>query len=79
LKIKLKGCHVDTIEVIEAESHSWTHSQNMTSRMYLKNGKSSEKGASTWKGTTLRVMMASRPKISSWPDGSTSPGNYGYD
>jgi hypothetical protein len=26
------------------------------------------------KGTTSRVMMASRPK----PDGSTSPGNYGY-
>jgi hypothetical protein len=23
-------------------------------------------------------MVAGRPKISSWPDGSTSPGNYGF-
>jgi hypothetical protein len=30
------------------------------------------------KGTTLRVMVASRPKVSFWPGGSTSPGNYGY-
>jgi hypothetical protein len=27
--------------------------------------------------TTLRVMVASRPKVIFWPDGSTSPGNYG--
>jgi hypothetical protein len=29
-------------------------------------------------GTTSRVMVASRPKLSFWPDGSTSPGNYGW-
>jgi hypothetical protein len=23
------------------------------------------------------VMMASRPKVNIWPDGSISPGNYG--
>jgi hypothetical protein len=26
--------------------------------------------------TTSRVMVASRPEVSFWPDGSTSPGNY---
>jgi hypothetical protein len=29
------------------------------------------------KGTTSKVMMASRPKISVLPDGSTSAANYG--
>jgi hypothetical protein len=28
--------------------------------------------------TTLRVMLASRPKVSVWPVGSTSPLNYGW-
>jgi hypothetical protein len=26
----------------------------------------------------LRVMVASRPNVNFWPDGSTSPGNYGW-
>jgi hypothetical protein len=30
------------------------------------------------KRTTSRVMVASRPKVSLWPEGSTSPGNYGW-
>jgi hypothetical protein len=30
------------------------------------------------KGTTSKVMAASRPKISFWPDRNTSPGNYGW-
>jgi hypothetical protein len=30
------------------------------------------------KCTTLRVTVASRPKDWFWPDGSTSPGNYGW-
>jgi hypothetical protein len=30
------------------------------------------------KGTTSRVMVASRPKARFWPDVSTSPGNYGW-
>jgi hypothetical protein len=38
-----------------------------------KNGRSA-----AWKGTTSRVMMAGRPKVSFWPDGSTSCGNYEY-
>jgi hypothetical protein len=25
------------------------------------------------------VMVASRPRVSFWPDGSTSPGNYGSE
>jgi hypothetical protein len=29
------------------------------------------------KGTTSRMMVASRPKVGFWPDGSTSPRNYG--
>jgi hypothetical protein len=28
-------------------------------------------------GTTSRVMVTSRPKVSLWPEGSSSPGNYG--
>jgi hypothetical protein len=38
--------------------------------IHLKNGRSA--------GTTSRVMGASMPKVSSWPDGYTSPANYGY-
>jgi hypothetical protein len=30
------------------------------------------------KGTASREMVVSRPKISFWPDGRTSPGNYWY-
>jgi hypothetical protein len=29
-------------------------------------------------GTTSSVMVASRTKVRFWPDGSTSPENYGY-
>jgi hypothetical protein len=29
------------------------------------------------KGTTSRVIVASRNKVNFWPDGITSPGNYG--
>jgi hypothetical protein len=37
LKIKLKGCHFDTVEVIEAEPQVVLNaSQNMASRMHLK-------------------------------------------
>jgi hypothetical protein len=30
------------------------------------------------KGLLRGVMVASRPKVSLWPDGSISPGNYGW-
>jgi hypothetical protein len=49
--------------------------------MHLKkwqNGRRARNGAYTWKGTTSRVMVVSRSKVSFWPDGSTSPGNYGW-
>jgi hypothetical protein len=35
-------------------------------------------GAYTCKWTTSSVMVTSGPKVSFWPDGSTSPGNYGW-
>jgi hypothetical protein len=57
----------------------WTPSQNRTSRMHLKNGRSTGNDACVQKGTTSRVVMeASRPKVISWLDDSTSPWNYGY-
>jgi hypothetical protein len=46
-------------------------------RMRLKSGRSDGNGEYARKGTTLRVMVATRPKISFWPDGNTSPENYG--
>jgi hypothetical protein len=47
-------------------------------RMHLKNRRSAGNSAYVQKGTTSRVMVASGPKVSFCPDGSTSPGNYGY-
>jgi hypothetical protein len=52
----------------------WTASQSTTSRM--QNCINARNGAHTWKGTTSRVMVASKHKVSFWPDGSTSSGNY---
>jgi hypothetical protein len=75
----LKGCHFDTINVIEAES--WAVLNILTEHDFqdaYKNGRSTEKGAYLQKGTTFRVLVASRPKVSFWPDGSTSPWNYEY-
>jgi hypothetical protein len=46
--------------------------------MYLRNCRSAGKSAYVRKGTASRVMVASRPKASFWPEGSTSPGNYGW-
>jgi hypothetical protein len=56
----------------------WTLSHNMTSRMHFKNDRSAGNSAYARKGTASRVMGASIPKVSFWPDGSTSPGNYGF-
>jgi hypothetical protein len=44
----------------------------------FKNGISSGNGAYAWKETTSCVMVASGPKVSFWPDDSTSLGNYGW-
>jgi hypothetical protein len=55
----------------------WTSSQNTTPRLHLKNGSSSGNGTYVWEGTVSRVMVASRSKVSFWPDISTSSRNYG--
>jgi hypothetical protein len=63
LKIKLKCRHFHTTEVIEAESRAVL--ETLTEREFedaFKNGRSAGKGAYTRKGTTSRVMVASRPK-----------------
>jgi hypothetical protein len=44
----------------------------------FQNGGSAGDGAYVRKGTTWRVMVASRPEVCSWSDGSTTPRNYGY-
>jgi hypothetical protein len=56
----------------------WTPSQNTPSRMHFKNGRSAGNGAYAREETTSKVMVASRSKVSFWPDESTSPENYGY-
>jgi hypothetical protein len=63
--MKLKGCHFDTIEVIEAESQAVLNT--LTEHNFqdaLKNGRSAGNGAHVWKRTTSRVMVVSRPKVS---------------
>jgi hypothetical protein len=64
--------------VIEAESKAVLNA--LTERDHehaLKKVRNGGKGAYTWKETTSRLMMGKRPKVSFWPDGSTSPINYG--
>jgi hypothetical protein len=75
LKIKLKGRHFETIEVMEAESQAVLNS--LTKHGFqdaFKNGRSAGSGAYARKGTTSRVMVANRPTDNSTPDGSTSLG-----
>jgi Tfp pilus assembly protein PilV len=78
LKTKLKGCHFDAIEVIEVESQVVLN--NLTGHNFqtaFKNGRHIGNSAYVWKGTTSRVMVACKPKVSFCPNGSTSSGNYG--
>jgi hypothetical protein len=78
LKTKLKGRHFDTTEMIEDKRRRCvTPSQKPTSRMNLKNGRSTGNVSYTRKETASWVMVVSRPKISFLTDGSTNPGNYG--
>jgi hypothetical protein len=61
----MKGRHFDTNEVIEAESQAVLNT--LTEHGFqdaFKNGRSIANGAYTWMGTTSRVMVASRPKVS---------------
>jgi hypothetical protein len=46
--------------------------------MHLKIGRSAGNSAYVQMGISSRVMVASRPKVSFWPDSSTSPRNYGW-
>jgi hypothetical protein len=65
LKTKLKGRHFDTIEVVEAESQAVLNT--LTEHDFqdaFKNGRSAGSGAYTQKGTTSRVMVASRTTVS---------------
>jgi hypothetical protein len=65
LKMELTGRHFDTIEVMEAESQAVLNS--LTEHDFqdaFKNGRSAENGACAWKGTTSRVMVVGRPKVS---------------
>jgi hypothetical protein len=65
LKIKLKGRHFDAIEVIEAESEAVLNTLTEHDfRDAFKNGRNTGTGADMWKGTTLRMMVASGPKVS---------------
>jgi hypothetical protein len=57
-RLKLKGNHFDTTEVIEVKS------QNSTSRMNFKNSRSTGNGAYAKRGTTSRVIVASKFKVS---------------
>jgi hypothetical protein len=71
LKIKLKGCHFDTTEVMEAESQAVLIS--LTEHDFqdtFKNGRRAGNGAYERKGTTSRVMVANRAKVSEIMDGS---------
>jgi hypothetical protein len=64
-KIKLRGRHFDTIEVTEAESQVMlnTLTENYF-QIAFKNCRSAGNGAYVWKGTTSRVIVASRLIVS---------------
>jgi hypothetical protein len=65
LKLKLRGRHFDTTEVMEAESQAVLNT--LTEHEFqdaFKNGRSAGNGTYGRKGTTSRVMVASRPKVS---------------
>jgi hypothetical protein len=64
LKLKLKGHHLDTSEVMDAESQGVLNT--LTEHDFqdaFKNGKSVRKDAYRRKGTTSRAMVASRPIV----------------
>jgi hypothetical protein len=79
LKIKVKGCHFDTIEVIEAELQVMlnTLTEDDFQDTFEKIDSRTGYGAYAHKGTTLKVTVVSRPKVSVRSDGSTSPRNCG--
>jgi hypothetical protein len=65
LRTKLEDRHFDTIEVMEAEPQVMLNS--LTEHDFqeaIKNGRSTENGAYWGNGTTSRVKVASRYKVS---------------
>jgi hypothetical protein len=65
LKLKLKFRHFDTIEMIVAESQAVLNTlAEHDSKMHLNIGRSAGNGAYARKGTTSRMMVDSRPKLS---------------
>jgi hypothetical protein len=69
LKIKLKGRHFDTTELMEAELQAVL---NTLTEHHFQDAEVLETVL-----TRGRVMVASRPKVSLSLDSNTSPGNYG--
>jgi hypothetical protein len=63
LKIKLKGRHFDTIEVIGAESKAALNSLTEHDFQDEKNCRSAGNGAYSFKGTTSKVMISITPKV----------------
>jgi hypothetical protein len=62
LKIKLKGRYFDRTEAdLQAALNALTEHDFQDA---LKNGRRAVNGSYAWKGTTWRVMVASRPKVS---------------
>jgi hypothetical protein len=63
LKIKLKNRHFDTIDVIKAELQTVlnTLTEHNFKHAFKKNGRSAGNSTYALKGTTLRVMVVSRP------------------
>jgi hypothetical protein len=78
LFVWLEGSRFDAAEMIEVESQATLDTPQVDFQDAFKNDRSSRNGAYDRKGTASRVMVASRPKVTAWPEGSTSPGNYGY-
>jgi hypothetical protein len=66
LKIRLKGRHFDTIQVMEAESQAVlnTLTEHDFQDAFKKNCRSTGNSAYVRKGATLRVTVANRPKVS---------------
>jgi hypothetical protein len=73
LKMKLKGHHFVTIEVIEAVSQALLNT--LTEHDFQDHLKIAEEVGTVH--TCGSVMVASRPKVSFSPGVRTSPGNYG--
>jgi hypothetical protein len=75
LKIKLKGRHFDTLEVVEEESQAVLNiSQNTTSSMHLKMAEALGTVYKRGRGH----LVASSPSVRCGADNSASPGNYGW-